>query len=80
MSESSLSDTAVTDEKLEQALRQAVTTVYENGDLDNLTVKRMRIAAEEDLGLDAGFFKEGKWKDKSKRIIEQEAVCASLSN
>ncbi|MCJ1357918.1 MAG: hypothetical protein MMC33_007914 [Icmadophila ericetorum] len=73
MSDSSLSDIPVTDEKLEQALRQAVKTVYENGDLDNLTVKRMRIAAEEDLGLDAGFFKEGKWKDTSKRIIEEEA-------
>lgn len=64
------------EERLEQALRHAVQVVYKIGDLEELTVKRMRKAAEESLHLYEGFFKESEeWKDRSKRIIEEEAVC-----
>lgn len=75
MSESSLSDGPPSDATLEQALRHAVQNVYKSGDLEQLTVKRLRKAAEEDLDLQAGFFKQGAaWKEKSKAIIESEVV------
>ena len=61
---------------LEQSLRNAVRDVYKRGDLEELTVKRMRKAVEKDLNLHEDFFKEPAWKDKSKQIIEEEAVCS----
>jgi len=60
---------------LEQSLRSAVRDVYKRGDLEELTVKRMRKAVEENLNLHDDFFKTPAWKDKSKQIIEEEAVC-----
>ncbi|MCJ1390876.1 hypothetical protein MMC18_003737 [Xylographa bjoerkii] len=58
---------------LEQSLRNAVRDVYKTGDLEELTVKRIRKAVEENLNLQEDFFKEPAWKDKSKEIIEEEA-------
>ncbi|MCJ1285738.1 hypothetical protein MMC26_005079 [Xylographa opegraphella] len=58
---------------LEQSLRNAVRGVYEKGNLEELTVKRMRKAVEKDLNLQEDFFKKPMWKDKSKQIIEEEA-------
>ena len=79
MSDSSLSDEPPSDATLEQALRQAVQNVYKKGDLEQLTVKRIRKAAEQDLDLQDGYFKEGiAWKEKSKAIIESEAVRNKL--
>lgn len=79
MSDSSLSDGPPSDATLEQALRQAVQNVYKTGDLEQLTVKRIRKAAEEDLDLQDGYFKEDTvWKDKSKAIIESEVVRNEL--
>lgn len=75
MSESPLSDVSPSDRDLELALRHAVQVVYRTGDLEQLTVKRMRKAAEEELDLQEGFFKEPVWKDRSKAIIENEVVC-----
>jgi len=75
MSESPLSDAPPSDKVLERALRHAVQVVYRKGNLEELTVKRMRKAAEEELDLQEGFFKEPEWKDRSKAIIETEAVC-----
>ena len=63
------------DAQLERALRDAVRAVYGNGDLENLTVKRIRRGVEEELGLDEGFFKEVEgWKNRSKEIIQSEVV------
>ena len=76
MSESSLSDSRPDDAVLEQELRQIVRQIYKAGNLEELTVKRVRTAAEKNLGLEDGFFKESQWKVKSKAIIEAEAVCA----
>ena len=78
MSDSSLSEPVPDDTVLEQELRQIVRQIYKAGNLEELTVKRVRTAAEKNLGLDDGFFKESQWKDKSKAIIENEAVCATL--
>ena len=75
MSDSSLSDGAPSKEVLEQALRNAVTDVYQSGDLDNLTVKRIRKSVEIDLDLREDFFKnDPAWKDRSKNVIQSEVV------
>lgn len=75
MSDSSLSDGAPSAAVLEQALRNAVREVYRSGDLDNLTVKRIRKAMEADLDLPDDFFKnDPAWKEESKIIIQSEVV------
>ena len=75
MSESSLSDSVPDDAVLEQELRQIVRKIYKTGNLEELTVKRVRTTTEQNLSLEDGFFKEAHWKAKSKAIIEAEAVC-----
>ena len=76
MSESSLSDAIPSETVLERALRDVVQAVYSSGNMAELTVKRVRKAAEDALKLDDGFFKEEHWKDRSKHIIEDEVVRA----
>lgn len=77
MSDSSLSGIdAPTDATLEQALRNAVQKVYKAGNTDDLTVRRIRKAVEEDLELQGGFFKNDPvWNTKSKNVIQSEVVC-----
>jgi hypothetical protein len=80
MSELPLSDQPPPpDHALEHALRHAVQITYTNGDMAELTVKRIRAAAEKDLGLQEDFFKQGEWKIRSKEIISNEVVCTILS-
>lgn len=75
MSSSSLSDGAPSEKELEQALRNAVREVYLSGDLDNLTVKRIRKSVEADLDLQDDFFKtDPEWKERSKNVIQSEVV------
>ena len=75
MSSSSLSDGAPSEEGLEHALRNAVREVYLSGDLDNLTVKRIRKSVEADLDLQDDFFKtDPAWKERSKDVIQSEVV------
>lgn len=75
MSDSSLSSVTLSQSALEQALRNAVQRVYKLGNLEELTVKRIRTAAEQDLDLEEDFFKtDSTWKGKSKKIIESEVV------
>ena len=76
MSDSSLSAVdALTDATLEQALRNAVQKVYKTGNTDDLTVRRIRKAVEEDLDLQDGFFKNDSiWNTKSKSVIQSEVV------
>ena len=75
MSDSSLSDGAPSKVVLKEALRNAVREVYRSGDLDNLTVKRIRKFVEVDLDLHNDFFKsDPAWKEESKNIIESEVV------
>lgn len=77
MSEPSLSDGPPSDATLEQALRDAVQRVYKRGNLADLTVKRIRKSAEEELDLPDDFFKDdANWKGKSKMIIQLEVVSA----
>jgi hypothetical protein len=63
---------------LEEALRNVVAAIYKAGtEATELTVKRVRKAAETRLGLRDNFFKE-EWKTQSKQIIEAEAVRVSF--
>jgi hypothetical protein len=49
------------------------------GNLEELTVKRVRLATEKALGIDEGFFKrDEQWKTKSDQIIKDEAVRGFL--
>ncbi|KAK2810144.1 hypothetical protein FQN49_008554 [Arthroderma sp. PD_2] len=60
-------------ETLEQGLRDTVANIYKSGKLDELTVKRVRLATEQKLGLEEGFFKNhNEWKPRSDEIIKDE--------
>ncbi len=75
---SSLSDAIPSRPALEQGLRNAVQQVYQTGDLENLTVKRVRKIVEDDLELPEDFFKiDATWKERSKELIQAEVVCFS---
>jgi hypothetical protein len=76
-SESELSDAAPpSDAILEKTLRDIV----RKAEVDPITVKRVRTAAEERLGLDEGFFKShDEWNEKSKDIIEAAFVRCNAS-
>lgn len=75
MSESSLSSAAPSNAILEQALRHVVQLLFQKGNLDELTIKRVRASAETYLDLEDGFYKNDlAWKEESKRIIQSEVV------
>jgi hypothetical protein len=75
MSESSLSSATPSHANLERALCNAVQQAFQNGNLDELTIRRVRAAAEKDLDLEDGFYKnDPTWKEESKRIIQCEVV------
>jgi hypothetical protein len=62
-------------EALEKALRKEVTAKYKAKNFEELTVKRVRHAVEEKLGLEQGFFKNtGGWKAKSEDVIKDQFV------
>lgn len=63
------------DSDLENALRAKVRQIFRLGNLDELTVKRVRRAVETELGLELDHFKDDAWREKSKSIIESEVVC-----
>ena len=75
MSEFSLSNDKPPNATIEQALRHAVQSVYQNGNLEDLTVKRIRKSTEKDLDLPEDFLKtDHRWKEKSKVVIQSEVV------
>ena len=59
------------------ALKSKVQEVFDT-DRDNLTVRYVRDAVEEDLGLEAGYLTQGTLKDKWKKTIKDLAVGTSL--
>ena len=72
---SSLSGSQPSDAAIEEALRNVVRNIYRTGNLEELTVKRVRNAAEKRLDLQKDFFKDyPSWKDRSKSIIQIEVV------
>lgn len=73
----SLSDSPPSDATLKEALQNIVQEIYESRKVEDLTVKRVRTAAEKRLGLRTDFFKDHPvWKGKSKDIIQTEVVRA----
>lgn len=67
--------TVPSDAVLERALRDEVAVIFKSGNMEELTVKRVRLAAEKKLGLEEGFFKtKGDWKTRSDQIIKDEVV------
>lgn len=69
------------DQALEKGLRDQVAAIFKSGNMEELTVKRVRLATEDTLGLTAGYFKStGDWKARSENIIKDEVVslCSHL--
>jgi hypothetical protein len=63
------------DQTLEKGLRDGVAAIFKSGNMEELTVKRVRLAVENKLGLTAGYFKStGDWKVRSEEIIKDEVV------
>lgn len=57
-------------------MRDIVARLFRHGQLEDLTVKRVRKAAEEELDLPVDYLKSNsEWKDRSKDIISEEVVC-----
>jgi hypothetical protein len=74
------SNSLPSDDRLEKALRNTVANIFRTGKLDELTVKRVRLATETALGLEEGFFKaHEEWKTRSDQIIKDEAVRDAFS-
>ncbi|KAL2827087.1 hypothetical protein BJY01DRAFT_229407, partial [Aspergillus pseudoustus] len=74
-SEPDLSDapTQPSDKQIEKGLRDAVAKIYKTGRMEELTVKRVRLATEKAMQLEEGFFKaNGEWKAQSEQIIRNE--------
>ncbi len=60
-------------------LRDVVIATHKSGNVEELTLKRVRARAEQELGLDAGFFKQDpEWKQKSDVIIKDAFVRLHL--
>lgn len=65
------------DSNLENALRTKVQQIFRLGNLDELTIKRVRRAVEIEFGLKVDHFKDEEWRERSKNIIELEVVRAA---
>jgi hypothetical protein len=75
MSDSEASISLPSNPKIEQALRRVIERIFKSGDHDNLTLKRVRKAAEDDLELPNDFFRTNDdWKERSKVFITSEVV------
>jgi hypothetical protein len=70
---------APSEKALLQALKKATADIWKTDERDKLSVKLVRTRVESQNNLDEGFFKAPAWKDKSKKIIEEEAVSHSKS-
>jgi hypothetical protein len=77
MSDSEASVSLPSNPKIEQGLRKVIARFFKSGDLENLTLKRVRKATEDDLDLPEDFFRvNDAWKEKSKGFITAEVVSA----
>ena len=74
-SESVASATDPSDKILAKGLRDAVATIFKTGKEEELTIKRVRLAAEKALELEQRFFRnDARWKAESDQIIREEVV------
>jgi hypothetical protein len=65
---------APSDKSITDAIKLAVQRVWNGPGRDELTVNQIRSEVEAKLDLDAGYLKEGSWKQKSKQIVLDEHV------
>lgn len=63
-----------------KAIRDVVISIHKAGNDDDLTVNHVRTAAEQKLGIPAGFLKNGDWKNESKTLIKEAVVRFFPSN
>lgn len=74
-SDDPLTGSRPSDKDLTKALRDVVGDIFASGKMEELTVKRVRLAAEKKLGIEEGFFKgDGEWKARSDQVIKDEVV------
>lgn len=59
-------------------LRDIVFSLHKAGNTDDLTIKRVRMRAEEALGLPDGLLKGSEWKQKSQAAITDAVVSTSI--
>jgi hypothetical protein len=63
------------DSRIASALRTTVADIFNSGNLEDLTLKRVRKAVEQQLKLPEDFLKTSQeWKEKSKDIVNSEVV------
>ncbi|KAF1963621.1 hypothetical protein CC80DRAFT_10362 [Byssothecium circinans] len=70
MSDSEMADIPA-EATISRALRDVVISIHKAGNTNDLTVKRVRARAEEELGLPSGFLKSEDWKQKSQTLIHE---------
>lgn len=59
-------------------LGDIVLSLHKAGNTDDLTVKRVRMRAEEALGLPEGLLKSSEWKQKSQTAITDAVVSIAV--
>jgi len=60
-------------------IKTTVSEIFHGPDRELLTVRKVRDAVEEELGLEKGFLAEPGWKDKCKKLIQDYSVCLILT-
>ena len=80
-----MSDTETADRPsdaiIARTLRDVVIATHKSGKDEDLTVKRVRAKAEEQLGLSAGYLKTNQeWKQKSQDTILEAVVSMSFTS
>jgi len=60
-------------------IKTTVSEIFHGPDRELLTVRKVRDAVEEELGLEKGFLAEPGWKDKCKKLIQDYSVCPILA-
>ena len=74
MSDSEIDASEVEDPKFEKQLRIEVARMFKAGTETSTTIKEIRQAAENVLGLERGFYSTFEWKARSKSIVKEEVV------
>ena len=60
---------------IESIIHDIIAELYRTNKLEEITVKRVRTAAEQELSLEPGWFKShAEWRNRSKNFIAEEAV------
>lgn len=69
---------APSDKVLSNVIQTAVRRMFKGPDRDSMTVNNIREQVEAELHLEAGFLKQGSWKQESKNIVNTEHVTGPV--